>query len=120
LSKRRGFATGSPSKDVYSLPKITNRQGEINSSERGLEGGARPGAGEVVEAVVIGRPSDGVAGGEALSVRVLGDDAAKVPSIGGRNGGLEAVDRGVPLYCVVEFELSRPRWYWFDEKPMVV
>ena len=31
----------------------------------------------------------------------------------------EAVNRGVPLYFVVEFELSRPRWYWFDEKPVV-
>jgi hypothetical protein len=30
----------------------------------------------------------------------------------------EAVNRGVPLYFVVEFELSRPRWYWFDEKPI--
>jgi hypothetical protein len=32
----------------------------------------------------------------------------------------EAVNRGVPLYFVVEFELSRPRWYWFDEKPVQV
>jgi Domain of unknown function (DUF4390) len=31
----------------------------------------------------------------------------------------EAVNRGVALYFVVEFELSRPRWYWFDEKPVV-
>ena len=30
----------------------------------------------------------------------------------------EAVNRGVPLYFVVDFELSRPRWYWFDEKPI--
>ena len=30
----------------------------------------------------------------------------------------EAVNRGVPLYLVVEFEISRPRWYWFDEKPI--
>jgi hypothetical protein len=30
----------------------------------------------------------------------------------------EAVNRGVPLYFVVEFEISRPRWYWFDEKPI--
>ncbi len=30
----------------------------------------------------------------------------------------EAVTRGVPLYFIVEFELSRPRWYWFDEKPV--
>ena len=30
----------------------------------------------------------------------------------------EAVNRGVPLYFVVEFELAQPRWYWFDEKPV--
>lgn len=28
----------------------------------------------------------------------------------------EVVINGVPLYFVVEFELTRPRWYWFDEK----
>ena len=28
----------------------------------------------------------------------------------------DAVSRGVPLYFVVEFELYRSRWYWFDEK----
>lgn len=31
----------------------------------------------------------------------------------------EAVNRGVPLYFVLEFELARPRWWWFDEKPVV-
>lgn len=30
----------------------------------------------------------------------------------------EAVNRGVALYFVVEFELYKPRWYWFDEKPV--
>jgi hypothetical protein len=30
----------------------------------------------------------------------------------------EAVNRGVPLYFVVEFEIARPRWYWFDERPI--
>ena len=30
----------------------------------------------------------------------------------------EAVNRGVPLYFLVEFEISRQRWYWFDEKPI--
>ena len=30
----------------------------------------------------------------------------------------ESVNRGVPLYFVLEFEMSRPRWYWFDEKPV--
>ena len=29
---------------------------------------------------------------------------------------LEVATNGVPLYFVVEFELNRPRWYWFDEK----
>lgn len=28
----------------------------------------------------------------------------------------EALANGVPLYFVVEFELTRPRWWWFDEK----
>ncbi len=30
----------------------------------------------------------------------------------------EAVNRGVALNFIVEFELSKPRWYWFDEKPV--
>lgn len=29
----------------------------------------------------------------------------------------EAVINGVPLYFVFEFDLSRPRWYWFNEHP---
>ena len=28
----------------------------------------------------------------------------------------EVITNGVPVYFVVEFELSRRRWYWFDEK----
>jgi hypothetical protein len=28
----------------------------------------------------------------------------------------EVVANGVPLYFVVEFELTRARWWWFDEK----
>lgn len=28
----------------------------------------------------------------------------------------EAVTKGVVLYFVVEFEMTRGRWYWFDEK----
>lgn len=28
----------------------------------------------------------------------------------------DALSRGVPLYFVVEFELYRSRWYWFDER----
>lgn len=30
----------------------------------------------------------------------------------------DAVRNGIPLYFVVEFELTRPRWYWFDEKTL--
>ncbi|MGO4279089.1 protein of unknown function [Cupriavidus sp. OV038] len=30
----------------------------------------------------------------------------------------DALHKGIPLYFVVEFQLSRPRWYWFDEKPV--
>ena len=33
------------------------------------------------------------------------------------NRGLEdVINRGVPLYFTTEIELTRPRWYWFDEK----
>jgi hypothetical protein len=33
------------------------------------------------------------------------------------NAALEdAVNRGVPLYFLVEFELLRSRWYWWDER----
>lgn len=28
----------------------------------------------------------------------------------------EALQKGISLYFVLEFELSRPRWYWIDEK----
>ena len=28
----------------------------------------------------------------------------------------EALQKGVPLYFVLEFEVTRPRWYWLDEK----
>jgi len=28
----------------------------------------------------------------------------------------DVVANGVPLYFQVEFELTRPRWYWFEEK----
>ena len=29
---------------------------------------------------------------------------------------LEALNNGISLGFLVEFELARPRWYWFDEK----
>ncbi|MCL1886385.1 MAG: DUF4390 domain-containing protein [Betaproteobacteria bacterium] len=33
--------------------------------------------------------------------------------------GLEEVlQRGIPLYFTTELEVSRPRWYWFDEMPV--
>ncbi len=35
------------------------------------------------------------------------------------NHGLEdAVSRGIPLYFTTEIELTRPRWYWLDEKTL--
>ncbi|MEN7528130.1 MULTISPECIES: DUF4390 domain-containing protein [unclassified Cupriavidus] len=30
----------------------------------------------------------------------------------------DALHKGISLYFVVDFQLSRPRWYWFDEKPV--
>jgi Domain of unknown function (DUF4390) len=33
------------------------------------------------------------------------------------NRGLEdAITRGIPLYFTTDVDLTRPRWYWFDEK----
>ncbi|WP_338845509.1 DUF4390 domain-containing protein [Massilia sp. W12] len=33
------------------------------------------------------------------------------------NHGLEdALNRGIPLYFTTEVEITRPRWYWLDEK----
>nr|WP_274389455.1 DUF4390 domain-containing protein [Paraburkholderia tagetis] len=37
------------------------------------------------------------------------------------NSSLEdAVNKGIPLYFTTDFELTRPRWYWFDEQPVSV
>lgn len=30
----------------------------------------------------------------------------------------EVLLRGIPLYFTTELEIARPRWYWFDEKPV--
>ena len=30
----------------------------------------------------------------------------------------DALHKGISLYFVVDFQLSRSRWYWFDEKPV--
>jgi hypothetical protein len=32
----------------------------------------------------------------------------------------EALQKGIPLYFVFEFELLRPRWYWLDEKVLAL
>ncbi|AGW92437.1 DUF4390 domain-containing protein [Cupriavidus necator] len=30
----------------------------------------------------------------------------------------DALHKGISLYFAVDFQLTRPRWYWFDEKPV--
>lgn len=30
----------------------------------------------------------------------------------------DAINKGVPLYFEVQFEVTRKRWYWFDEHPV--
>ncbi len=32
----------------------------------------------------------------------------------------EALQKGLPLYFIFEFELLRPRWYWLDEKVLTL
>jgi hypothetical protein len=36
------------------------------------------------------------------------------------NRGLEdVITRGVPLYFTTDVEMTRPRWYWFDERAII-
>ena len=35
------------------------------------------------------------------------------------NGLEDAVQKGVVLYFQTEFDLTRSRWYWFDERPAI-
>lgn len=66
-----------------------------------------------------------------IAVRAEGIDVQKAALIPAEDGGLileaefaialtptleDALSKGVPLYFSVEFELIRPRWYWFNEK----
>lgn len=30
----------------------------------------------------------------------------------------EALNKGIPLYFVLEFEMVRPRWYWFNDRAL--
>jgi hypothetical protein len=59
-----------------------------------------------------------IIGVEAAEVRADEDDYVLNAEFDlALNGTLEeALHRGVPLYFVLEFEIARPRWYWFDEK----
>ena len=72
----------------------------------------------VAAAVVFGSARADVI--EARNVSVAqGDDALMVRADFGfelTQRLEEALNHGVALYFVVEFELVRPRWYWFDEK----
>lgn len=31
----------------------------------------------------------------------------------------DALNKGIPLYFTLEFELVRPRWYWFNDRALV-
>jgi len=55
---------------------------------------------------------------ESAEVRVEDEDVLLNAQFGFTlNATLEeALQRGVPLYFVLEAEITRPRWYWFDEK----
>jgi hypothetical protein len=46
-------------------------------------------------------------GGYALNADIECDLTARLE---------EALNNGVALFFLLEFELTRPRWYWFDEK----
>ena len=72
----------------------------------------------VAAAVVFGSARADVIEARNVSV-VQGDDVLMVRADFGfelTQRLEEALNHGVALYFVVEFELVRPRWYWFDEK----
>jgi Domain of unknown function (DUF4390) len=66
----------------------------------------------------------------AIAAESIGVDSASIERAPGADGWLlsadfavplpprleEAVNGGVALYFVVDFELERPRWYWWDER----
>ena len=67
--------------------------------------------------------SAGAARGDAIEVRDVGLRAVEEGLVLDADFEFELTPRlaevvanGVPLYFRVEFELSRPRWYWFDER----
>ena len=79
----------------------------------------------VLAAVLLSMVASGMAAAEGIAVRnaaiELTDDGWQVQAnfdVQFSSRLEEAVNRGVPLYLVVDFEISRPRWYWFDEKPI--
>ena len=57
-------------------------------------------------------------GVDSVEVRVEDDEVLLNAQFGfSLNATLEeALQRGVPLYFVLEAEITRPRWYWLDEK----
>ena len=74
----------------------------------------------VVLAILVGAPparADDIEVREARLEQTEEGLALSVDFAFDFNARLEnAVTNGVPLYFVVEFELTQPRWYWFDEK----
>ena len=66
------------------------------------------------------RPAAGAEGIEVRSAAlVLADDGYFLEAtfeISLTNVLEDALNKGVPLHLLVEFELTRPRWYWFNEK----
>ncbi len=59
-----------------------------------------------VEPHIVGASLQQTEDGYALSAEVAFDLSSRLE---------EVINRGVPLYFVADFELTRPRWYWFDK-----
>jgi hypothetical protein len=69
----------------------------------GLAGGAAQAADVDIRNAVLAPAEDGSL---VLSADIRFDLGARLE---------EAVMRGVPLYFVLELEITSPRWYWFDK-----
>jgi len=71
----------------------------------GLVAGAGPALADTIE--VVSASLESVDDNYALNARFDFDLSPRLE---------EAINKGLPLYFLIEFELTRPRWYWFDEK----
>ena len=90
------------------------RRADLLGALRGASGSAlaRRALGAHAQGIDVKRPTVTIA--EDHFVLEAQFDIALTPTLE------EVLNKGVPLYFLLEFELIRPRWYWFNERVVAV